>query len=157
MNFLKRIFGARMRAAFTMVALVAVALVVREAKAQQIVTYGGYTNVLLLCQMTNNTGTNSLTFTNTQYQGTAILTVISTNLAGTLPTLGVTLQDSWDGGTTWTNTPFTLTNTTGPGLAWTNFQIAGRAPILRTTNIFGGTSPQYGYSVSLFAPLRYKQ
>jgi len=149
-NFSK--FGGAIVLLFTILALLAMP---RQAKAQW-VSYGGYTNVLLLCQMTNNTGTNSLTFTNTQYQGSAILMVVSTNLAGTSPTLGVTLQGSWDNGTTFTNLPYTLTNGTGPALSWTNFPIADQPPILRTTNIFGGTSPQYGYSVILQAPLRNK-
>jgi hypothetical protein len=144
----------RILAALALLAILML-LPVRTARAQW-VSYGSYTNVLLLCQMTNNTGTNSLTFTNTQYQGSGILIVASTNLAGTSPTLGVTLQGSWDGGTTFTNLPYTITNGTGPALGWTNFPIAQQPPILRTTNIFGGTSPQYGYSVILLAPLRNK-
>lgn len=125
-----------------------------EVKAQNL-GYG-ITNVLLTGPLTNNTGNQSATFTNVQYQGTANLFLVSSNIAGTTPTLGCILQGSWDNGSTFTNLPIAITNSDTKSFGYTNFTIAQMPPVLRTTNIFGGTNPQFNYSVIMQAALKNK-
>jgi hypothetical protein len=138
----------------TLVAFALLTAVALEAKAQNLAS--GVTNVLMTGPLTNNTGNQSITFTNTQYQGVGNLFLVSSNIAGTNPRLGCILQGSWDNGTTFTNLLIAMTNSETLSFSQTNFNIVQLPPILRTTNIFSGTSPQFNYSVILQVPLRNK-
>jgi hypothetical protein len=120
----------------------------------------------VFCLVSSNTITNdntaSATFTNKGgYFGNAYLMIMATNSYGTSPTLTCTLQSSTDQ-TTWT--------TLSPNVAvTTNYPTTGNGAIaiglvgpiqnytyLRTTNVLGGTTPSYNYSLSLIMPRQYR-
>ena len=69
-------------------------------------------------------------------------------VAGTLPTLDVTIQDSLDGGVTW-NTIGTFTQKTGVVRDVINITTPF-APLVRVAWVIGGTTPSFTFAVDWF-------
>lgn len=146
-----------------MVGLVALATIAFYPAAAQ-TTLGDSPGVFQLVSENTITNANtvSATFTNNGgYFGNAYLLICATNIAGTTPALTCTLQSSTDNSTWTTLSPNVAVTTNYPATGNGVIAVALVGPIqnytyLRTTNVLGGTTPSYNYSLALVMPRQYR-